>query len=235
MVDSTGLTKIGVRRGIKHTWVFMVLGQIVAISFATNLFFLAVILSPPPPPAPQSTRVHQDKSLGPWLISLVTVIATVVATYLLGTQHYWYAPEFLTLILIPHAVLLILPLARVFPPSDNFRHDNAESAKGNYTYLWVITIVSGVLLTLKTTYQTYNYNGFEGIWLALYENAAVSSVGWDVIFCWISWVVWLKTQGQVSDSAHFDERQDKEDEWAGAGFGTSVASGSVGSSEVRRR
>lgn len=39
--------KVGVRRRITYTWTFMLLGPIVAISFATNLYFPVLLLSPP--------------------------------------------------------------------------------------------------------------------------------------------------------------------------------------------
>lgn len=228
------MTKTGVRRGIKHTWAFMLLGQVVAISFATNLFLLAVLLSPPPPPAPSSTGIYRRKWLGLWLVNLLTVVATVLPAYYLGTEDYWHTPEFMTVLLVPHVALLILPFARALLPTKYFTDDNVEFSEGIYTYLWSMTIVGGVLLGLKTTVATYNFNGLQGIWHALFEHPAVSSVGFDAIFCWITWAVWWKTQAQDSANVLGDERENKEGEWVGAGSGTAALGGDV-RSEVRRR
>jgi hypothetical protein len=45
------------------------------------------------------------------------------------------------------------------------------------------------------TVKVYSHGGFQVILRTLYEHPAVSSVGYDVIFCWMSWMCWLFTQG----------------------------------------
>ena len=40
----------GRRRKIPHLWAFMVLAQLVGLSFAQNLFFIAMLLTPVPLP-----------------------------------------------------------------------------------------------------------------------------------------------------------------------------------------
>ena len=37
--------------------------------------------------------------------------------------------------------------------------------------------------------------GIRGIFEALYEHPAVSSVGWDVVLCGVSWCMWAVTEG----------------------------------------
>lgn len=41
----------GQRRAISHLWVFLALSQLVNLSYAQNLFYLAVLLTPVPLPA----------------------------------------------------------------------------------------------------------------------------------------------------------------------------------------
>jgi hypothetical protein len=229
------LTKSGVRRGVKHTWAFMLLGQVVAISFATNLFLLAVLLSPPAPPPPSSTGIYRNRWMGPWLINLLTVVATVLPAYWLGTEDYYHTPEFMTVLLMPHVALLIMPFTRLLLPAKYLTDNGVKSADDVYKYLWATTIVSAILLELKTTLAVYSWSGLSGIRHALFEHPAVSSVGFDVIFCWITWIVWWKTQSHTSDSALADQQLRNEAEWTSAGSGTGVVGGNSHSSEVRRR
>jgi hypothetical protein len=229
------LTRLGIRRGIKHTWAFMLLGQVVAISFATNLFLLAVLLSPPAPPPPSSTGIHRRRWFGPWLVNLLTVVATVLPAYWLGTEDYYHTPEFMTVLLIPHVALLVMPFARAVLPSKYLTDAYVDFAENVYKYLWGTTIVSGILLELKTTLAVHNWNGLSGTWHALFEHPAVSSVGFDVIFCWITWTVWWKTQSHSSDNALADEQLRNEANWISAGSGTGVVGGDSHSGEVRRR
>ena len=65
----------GRRRNIRHLWAFILLGQIVAISFAMNLFFLAVLLTPVPLPA---RRRDQSEQARPRQSSSSTTSATAV-------------------------------------------------------------------------------------------------------------------------------------------------------------
>lgn len=212
----------------------MLLGQVVAISFATNLFLLAVLLSPPAPSQPSSTSIHRRRWFGPWLFNLLTVVATMLPAYWLGIEDYYHTPEFMTVLLIPHVALLFMPIARAVLPTKYLTDTKADIEKGIYKHLWATIIIGGMLLELKTTLAVYNWNGLSGIWHALFEHPAVSSVGFDVIFCWITWIVWLKTQSHSSDNSLADQQLRNEADRTGAGSGTGVVA-SDGSSEVRRR
>lgn len=102
------LTLIGVRRGVQYTWAFMLLGQIVAISVATNLFFLTLLFSPPGPPAFTRSGVQRQSWLGPWLLNLFAIFATAYSALLLADEHYWHHPTaFLPVLLAPHANWII--------------------------------------------------------------------------------------------------------------------------------
>ncbi|GAA5996107.1 hypothetical protein JCM5350_008298 [Sporobolomyces pararoseus] len=74
----------GRRRGVKYLWVYMLIGQIVAISFAQSLFFAALALAPQVlPRAPVG-----NKPLGPpagqtWTL-LLSVVLGAIGTTLVG-------------------------------------------------------------------------------------------------------------------------------------------------------
>lgn len=53
---------IGRQRNIPHLWAFLVLGHTVAISFAMNLFFLAVLLTPVPLPLRNEEQLEDERS-----------------------------------------------------------------------------------------------------------------------------------------------------------------------------
>jgi hypothetical protein len=171
----------------------MLLGQIVAISFATNLFLLTLLLSPPVPQT-STTRAQRSRWLGPWLYNLGSILATVIPAFLLANDHYWHhSKDFLPVLLVPHVALLVVPFVRAVVPEKYFLEDDmAVDDK-----LWALTFGNAAVMLLKTTYAAVSYGGFQGIRNALLEHPAVSSVGFDVIFCWITWICWISTQSGV--------------------------------------
>ncbi|OAL52269.1 hypothetical protein IQ07DRAFT_678291 [Pyrenochaeta sp. DS3sAY3a] len=190
------LEQKGIRRGIKYTWAFMLLGQIVAISFATNLFFLTLLLSPPATPSPSGFQ--RQKWLGPWLVNLAAILATVYPALLLADEHYWHHPTaFMPVLLAPHVALLVLPFARLLLPSRLFNDDDFAFTDKVYSYLWFLVLGNGGILFLKATFTAWSYSGFQGISNALLEHPAVSSVAFDVVFCWVSWACWYLTQSKT--------------------------------------
>lgn len=189
------LMSTGIRRGIKYTWAFMLLGQTVAISFATNLFLLTLLSSPPVSSQAPSTSARRSSWLGPWLINLGTVFAIAIPAFLLADDHYWHHSEdFLPVLLIPHVALFVLPVARALLPAKYFLESITGFDDKVYSYMWVLTIANAAIMMIKTTYAAWAYSGFQGIQNALLEHPAVSSVGFDVIFCWLTWVCWHLTQ-----------------------------------------
>ena len=231
------LTRAGIPRGIRHTWAFMLLGQIVAISFATNLFMLAVLLSPPPtPPAPTSGYSRRPKWLGPWLINLIALGATEYSAYLLFDEYFWHHSSFLPLLMVPHIALMVLPVARGLLPAKYFSDDNVEFAGKVYKYLWSLTIGGGLLLFLRITAASYSYSGIRGISDALLEHPAVSSIAFDVIFCWVTWITWWRIQGASFEKivGYNSDTDEKDRFWPEASSGTTTAGGDYGG-EIRRR
>jgi hypothetical protein len=187
------LTDSGIRRGIRYTWAFMLLGQIVAISFATNLFLLTLLLSPPAP-APSSSGVRRPTWLGPWLLNLFAIFATAYPAMQLADDHYWHHPtHFMPVLMAPHVALMVLPIVRAIVPPEYFNNDTQFTDK-IYNYMWVLVVGNAGLMLAWTTARAYTYSGFVGIQSALLEHPAVSSVGFDVIFCWITWICWYLIQ-----------------------------------------
>lgn len=205
------LTFIGIKRGIKYTWAFMFLGQFVAVSFATNLFLLTLLLSPPELRQASPTSKQRPSWLGPWLVSLGTVFTTAIPAFLLADDHYWHHSEdFLPVLLIPHVALLVLPAARALIPAKYIPEHSAAFNDKVYGYIWVLTIANASLMMMKTTYAAWAYSGFQGIQNALLEHPVISSVGFDVIFCWLTWACWYLTQGRDGSVPKYTKSQVQE-------------------------
>jgi hypothetical protein len=212
----------------------MLLGQIVAISFATNLFLLTLILSPPAP-SPSTSRVQRSKWLGPWLLNLGALFATVIPAYLLADDHYWYhSKDFMPVLLTPHIALLVLPFVRALVPARFFPDDDLAFNDKVYGYMWVLTFASSGIMMLRTTWMAVSYGGFEGILSALGEHPAVSSVGFDVIYCWITWISWTWTQAIAAGSVARDSVDRVESTYGDDGVGIALK-GSGFDGNVRRR
>jgi hypothetical protein len=138
-------------------------------------------------------------------------------------------------LLVAHLALLVLPFLRLIIPAGYFRDDDVEFMEGMYKYLWGGTIFGGALLYWKVSSLAYNYGGIVGMINALLEHPAVSSVGFDVIFCWVTWFMWWKinrTAPEEDDDGAFEKAND--DGWTGVGSTTTVGVGDEGHVTRRR-
>ncbi|KAF3034600.1 hypothetical protein E8E12_004187 [Didymella heteroderae] len=197
----------GVRRDINYTWAFMLLGQIVAISFATNLYFMTVLLSPQQqqPNTTRSKGFASDDSekapkpwyrrwFGPWIIDFHSVISTRTTAELLRKDKYQNRGSgFMQLLLLPHIALMILPTLRAILPASFFPSGDTKTVNKIYGFLWLTNayFFGDLIWATCKSYQDGNLGDIGG---ALLEHPAVSSVGFDVIFCWLSWICWWQTQ-----------------------------------------
>lgn len=98
-------------------------------------------------------------------------------------------------LLIPHVALLVAPFTRALVPEQWFPENGVAFDAKVSGYMWALTLGNAALMMVKTTYAAVSYGGFVGIQNALLEHPAVSSVGFDVIFCWITWICWYMTRG----------------------------------------
>ncbi|KAK2038740.1 hypothetical protein LZ31DRAFT_588169 [Colletotrichum somersetense] len=168
------------KRDIPHAWIFMLLGQVVAISFASNLSFLAILCSPVNDRKQHGKRSAQDASPSS-LVSLHTIILVVTLLLATSVPTAIGKPGFLALLLGPH-LLAFAPLLANKLLSPRFL--------GEPAWFWTAASMTWILAT-----------AFKGVWeekqdmgavlVTLYEHPAVSSVGWDVICCWISFGAWF--------------------------------------------
>ncbi len=168
----------------------MLLGQLVAISVASNLFYIAILSSPiPREPAKQSSsRVPATL----W-VSVLLALATV------GLSPYTTSHTFLPNLLVMHA-LLVIPL---LPPS----------LLPHTTHQWPIRVrtLYGLVLLSSFAIRTHTILAgakvvgsesplglFSAAWDVLHSHPAQSSIGWDVIWTTVSFIAWTATK-RLSD------------------------------------
>lgn len=162
----------------------MLLGQIVAISFASNLFFLAVLAHDVPEDRkrPASNPQNAPSRSSDTAILLANLTLTILLFRNIGS------PYFLYLLLAPH-VLAFAPLLR-----DRLSAPGRQVTEPSTLLQFGVLAVLVAAGTLEAVKQGADW---QAILDTLYEHPAVSSVGWDVICCWASYTAWAALRGSV--------------------------------------
>ena len=176
----------GRRRKIKHIWAYMLLGQVVAISVAANLFYIALALHPDPKPEEKLTRRRNTVPMVLWssiLLSLSTV-------YLVPTsieQGY-----FLSTLLTMH-VLLVIPLAA----PDTLLSSAVLRMRARTLYgLIALASILPRIRTVSTAFASlpvearHVSGAVSALWETLHSHPAQSSIGWDVVWTTASFFLW---------------------------------------------
>jgi hypothetical protein len=157
----------------------MLFGQLVAISVASNLFFLAL-----PRKAEMKPRASMQKTVPPvlWLSVLASLLTVFLVPHSL--QHNY----FLSNLLIMHA-LLVIPLTRPVTSANTGRlHIRTR------TLYQLITLLA-VIARLRTALSTNGLQMITGrntLWAVLTSHPAQASIGWDVVCTTISFLWWIE-------------------------------------------
>ncbi|KAJ7026101.1 hypothetical protein C8F04DRAFT_120728 [Mycena alexandri] len=188
----------GRRHNVQFIWAYMLLGQLVAISVASNLFYLALVLAPrPPSPSSNHGLSSLQAPVALWLPVLLS-LGTV------ATSPFTSERSFLPNLLLMHS-LIVLPL---LAPDRLFPLGQASTQTKSYFGISLKTLyilVFGAALALHTR-ATGQALGDPAVsvtdftlkaWNVLHSHPAQSSIGWDVIWTSISFVVWLVLQPEL--------------------------------------
>ena len=186
--DDSELMPGGARRGIRHRWAYMLLGQLVAMSVSTSLFLAAMFVHPP------------KYALRPNL-HLVLVLPLIAAmgciAYLPRTVH---TSQFMPVLLALHALLLI-PFGFVPPltrASDQAKKEELRTPKIIYKEL---AFLAGVFHQYSTAVLLSAVPPNKSITRTLYDqmfsHPAQASISFDVIWVSIILLVWALTTGST--------------------------------------
>lgn len=131
----------------------MLLGQIVAISFAQSLFFIAASLFPSDAAATSTNkkkgRARRETSSGLYNITCSIWYMTVIAMVFFPVAMIpaWiHTPRFLSLLAIPHIALMLLPIAETFLfPLSSSGPCGAPSRRAINLHNGTIAVLGGLL------------------------------------------------------------------------------------------
>ncbi|KAG0652051.1 hypothetical protein D0Z07_1420 [Hyphodiscus hymeniophilus] len=161
----------GQRRKIPNLWIFMALAQLVNLSFAQNLFFVAILLTPVPLPenvngltksyvpatASRLSRFSERfilKKPEGWFpkpaINLLILALTYLSVFLIPFASN--TPSFMTVTTLSR-ILPFLPilLPYIIPESFGSVHDHPHETYGTYTSIFRTIAATSVLLHFKST------------------------------------------------------------------------------------
>lgn len=165
-------------RNIRHVWAYMFLGQVVAISVASNLFYIALSLSPSPPV--KNLAFHPVV----WLSVLISLLAVGCTPF---TTDYTFLPN----LLLMH-ILAMVPLVCGNLKGKGF----AMSARMLHTCIFFISLCFHISNALPL-FSTFDQPSTDTLWNTLFSHPAQSSIGWDVIWTSASFVVWSITSNHT--------------------------------------
>ena len=194
----------------------MLLGQIVAISFAQNLFFAMILVSKRPESSQDKNKskdkLDEDSRALAWLpppyCEILPVTLSLLSTVLVpSVAHSKY---FIAILLIPHLLLFVPAVLRTTRSlngtSSGTTKADDDRATRRYAVFFRSFVGICVIVQAHATYLALQAIGTSTdrspyaplarkLLGAVYEHPAVSSVSWDVIFCAISVVSWMAVNG----------------------------------------
>ena len=171
----------GRRYNIKHPWAYMLFGQIVAISTASNLFFLALVLADP---------VQDKKTPRPVTVPARLILSCLTALGFAAVLPYVPKDFFLVSLLLMHVVVfypLVVPATR--------------PTRFSISTTWALTLITlmSVGLHVKAIMEAAADN-VEGkdflaqILSVVHVHPAQASISWDVVWASVSFSVWALTE-----------------------------------------
>lgn len=169
----------GRQRGIPQLWSFFCLSQILPISFAQNLFYIALLLSPQ-----TEGQLHFNKSRA--------VMASAVYCLCIACAQMYAGTEKLVLIILAARAVLMAPLflkAGHFATTTTSEKVPIDRATGDE--LQRIVLKTSIIMTGMKVYQAME-EGFspQSVTSALFSHPAVASLGCDFILSAASFAAW---------------------------------------------
>ncbi|KAH7330595.1 hypothetical protein B0J17DRAFT_678732 [Rhizoctonia solani] len=189
-VWTTFLFVQGSQRRIPFVWAYMLLGQVVAISVASNLFFAAIVLYDDSPSerkskmkSPQRTALVPVGVYLPILLSHLTILLSPTVAH---PDSKWFLPNLLTMHL-----LIVFPLLNLGSPTT---HRSSLSLGTFYVTLAALALIPRAQTYLSLPYQDLSSLARQ-LWATLYSHPAQASIGFDVVWTTASFAVYCAAVG----------------------------------------
>ncbi|KAL1839118.1 hypothetical protein VTJ49DRAFT_1849 [Mycothermus thermophilus] len=156
----------GRRRGVNHLWAYALLPHLINLSFAQNLFYVALLQTPAPVPK-QETRVtrllHRFISEKPknWFPHISLLLGPVIANYLvaLWLPHTANTASFPTAVFLSKFLTLApLILPAIAPLSWGTVHAGPRDPYPSIKRLFNVISAASALIHTQTTFTALRYN-----------------------------------------------------------------------------
>lgn len=188
----TNAAMLGPRRNIPRLWAFFALSQILPISFAQNLFYVAILRS-------SGQKERQSVAASQWVVwmAVSTYAGVLRAAFDYRAPNVWNAMSLMAMILLAR-LLLVVPfvLARKLYTESARHSDHATLDKAQ-----VVVFSFAVGLIGEQFWRLRGVPGCTGQLLdALVSHPAVASLGFDFLVSASSFAIWTL----VSRRANYD-------------------------------
>ncbi|KAL2009055.1 hypothetical protein VTN00DRAFT_7249 [Thermoascus crustaceus] len=206
---------MGRRYKIPKIWTYMLLGQIVAISFAKSLFYLSMILYRPVVSRKSASEASWTPHPSLEILSLmISMLSSAVVPYIPHTSY------FLLILLVPHLLLFVPAILspQILPKGLQSIHRNPEAIPKQYKTMFKWLLGIALLMHAQATYsalrdrspvpfrrasdscrfessQGDSHEPWRRLLGTMFEHPAVSSVSWDVVFCTVEFFTWTAVNG----------------------------------------
>ncbi|KAL8929791.1 MAG: hypothetical protein Q9208_000935 [Pyrenodesmia sp. 3 TL-2023] len=181
----------GSRRQVPLIWAYLAIGQILPISFAQCLFFIAMILMPVPEP---SRKMQVPSVLVQCLPLAAYYISVLSAPFSVGK------PGFIPIIVIIRVLLVCpfifrLPTLRSLSPSTI----PARSLHAGYSASYKMALFCSLVLFVQQTGLAVKEHGIHQVLAAVNSNPAVSALGYDFVLHAVVTCAWLTYNSHLVD------------------------------------
>lgn len=186
------------RHRIPRLWAFFALSQILPISFAQNLFYIALLRSP----GPKETTIYFPRR--------TTLLVTAAYCICLLVAPYTAEGPFLMPTIIVARLLLFVPF--FLPEASGHGKKPLPARKGLELFdHWQARNIVGLFATAMTVKQDVSLiqQGYtlRVVWRALFSHPAVTSLGVDFVVTNASFAVWVISQSRPGRQKIAQERK----------------------------
>jgi hypothetical protein len=165
----------------------MLLGQIVAISVASNLFYLALVFSEPSVSSRRNLSLNKP-------VSIRLVVSVLLSLVTVALSPFTSPNTFLPNLLVMH-VLLFVPLISTSPSPETSPAPFSVNLNTLYRIIHLacagIHIRTVIVAIGSLQASSKSPDIFKEAFTILYSHPAQSSIGWDIIWTSLSFIVWI--------------------------------------------
>jgi hypothetical protein len=190
----------GRQRQIPNLWTFFALSQILPISFAQNLFYIALLLTSPEEQEEEETKHNEPPNSSSSTATRIlhfskthsVLSAAAYCLCLALAQLYASTPALVPIVLLARLCLLFpLLIPAQFYPSAAQAPAKIPQDRATGAEVQRVVLKTALIMTGMKAYQAVQEGfGPEAITVALWGHPAVLALGGDVFLCAVGFTAW---------------------------------------------